>query len=180
MTHNLAHGAQVVLGWLSSSLDRGVRWLGYVAMLLVGALSVIVAYEVILRYFLHRPTVWVTDFSAYMILYICLLAAASVQMQRRHVAIDVIIGILGRRARATMELITTVLATLACSFLVWQSALFTWHSFRRGVLIRHTVVIPEYVIMAIIPIGSFFLAAVFLKQVCQLAVGTGRSPNQQE
>lgn len=171
---NMRQWAKGSLSRLFTWLDSVVRWLSYVAMVLVGALTVGITYEVVVRYFFNRPTIWAQDFSMYILLYITFLAAAWVQMEHAHVTIDVTLQALNPRTKRVMQFVTLVMGTLASAFWVWQSFRFTLHSFHRSEIINRPVQVPEFIILGIIPVGAFFLFLVFLKQLCQLVMGMSK------
>ena len=120
--------------------------------------------EVIMRYFFNRPITWVVEISEYSLLYITFLGAAWVLREEGHAKVDAVLWRLPQKARAFVNMVTSVAGTLICMVLLWQGALMTWENFQSGYLTQTILEVPKYLILAIVPVGSFLLVIQFSRR----------------
>jgi TRAP-type C4-dicarboxylate transport system permease small subunit len=71
---------------------------------------------------------------------------------------------LGPRAKRYFDLIHGVMGVAVCGTLCWYGAVVTWGQYQRGVVDIQVVDMPKYLILVIIPLAFFFLAAQFARR----------------
>ena len=120
--------------------------------------------NVAMRFFLHRPQVWVMEFSEYGILYITFLGGAWVLKKEGHVKVDWVLNYLKPRNCALLNTITSFVGIILFLIITWYGAETTWSHFVRGTYRITLLEIPMYLILAVIPIGSFFISIQFLSR----------------
>lgn len=89
----------------------------YIASLLMFAVAVIVAimfYEVILRYFFGKPTLWVEELSRWLGGVIFLLAGGYAMQQRSHIRVVIVYDLVSRRAQRIFDVIATLCILTFC------------------------------------------------------------------
>jgi TRAP-type C4-dicarboxylate transport system permease small subunit len=123
-----------------------------------------VVYEVVMRYFLGRPTIWVVELSEYSLLFITFLGATWVLRREGHVKLDLVLGRLNPRTQVLLNIITSVLSAAICLALLWYSAEVTWDHFQSGWIRPKVLNIPSAYILVIIPVGSLLLFIQFLRR----------------
>lgn len=69
------------------SLNRGIEVL---LILLMGALTVVVTWQVIARYIMTNPSSWTEELARFMLVWVSILGAAYVSGRREHIAIDIL------------------------------------------------------------------------------------------
>ncbi len=136
-----------------------------VAAALLFIMIAAVSYDVIGRQFFNSSGAWAVELSEYIMIYLTFLLAPWVLRQGGHVRVDVLVNLLGPRMQFLLGLITGLAAAIACLILFWFSLEVTLDSFQRGVVLRRVLQVPQYVLLAVIPLGSLFL---FLRFVCRI------------
>ncbi len=74
------------------------------------ALALVVAYEVLARYFLNHPTIWAYDLSLFMFAYIAALGGAHAQQRRAHINVDILYLNVSARTQSLFNLLSYSLA----------------------------------------------------------------------
>ncbi len=162
---------QVQRGWrrvarrYDNILAQIEAFFAVVAAILLFAMIATVSYDVIGRQFFSSPGPWAVELSEYIMLYLTFLLAPWVLRQDGHVRVDILVNRLGLRTRFLFSLVAGFAAAIACLVLFWFSLEVAVESYQRGVMLRKVLQVPQYVLLAIIPLGSLFL---FLRFVCQI------------
>jgi C4-dicarboxylate transporter DctQ subunit len=131
-------------------------------LLILGTVSV--CYEVLMRYFLGRPQIWVVEGVSYSLLFITFLSGAWVLRREGHVRMDLLLGRLDPRNQALLNIVTSLLAAIVWFVISWYTAQLTWRLYLEGVRIESGLQPPKAPIIAIIPFGSFLLFVQLLIQ----------------
>lgn len=147
-------------------LDRLLQATSYLAGALLLCLGTSVVVEVVMRYFLNRPTRWVVEFSEYMLLYMAFLGGAWVLRSDGHVKIDLLVEMLPPSVQATLYRITSWVGALVCGLFFWSSASFTWETFESGEVLFRAVHVPKWAVLLVIPVGLFLLMLQFVRRAC--------------
>lgn len=136
-------------------------FLGMLAMLSAaafGALSFIIAYEVLVRWLGFRPPVWPVAISEYTLLYATVLAAPWVLRRAEHVQVTTLIAVIPGRARKVAERIVCGLGMAVCLVVAWFALKVTLSA--QGLEIR-SFEMPRWIVYAPLPLGFFLLAVEF-------------------
>lgn len=93
------------------------------AIVLAGVLLVFVMLsvnaEVVMRYFMRTPLVWVVEVSETLLLFITFLGAAWVLKNEGHVKMDIVLNRLKPRAQVVVNVTTSILSIIAVLLFVW-------------------------------------------------------------
>ena len=133
-----------------------------IIILVFGWLSV--CFEVIMRYFVGKPQIWVIEFVEYSLLYICFLGAPWLLRQDGHVKVDVLLNRLNPRNQALLNTITSGLATILWLLLTWYTAGTTLKAFQMGYYTATILEVPKAPLYAVMPLGSFLLFVQFSRR----------------
>lgn len=106
-------------------LDRAARALAYAAGVLLILLALLTVADVLLRWLWNAPIYGTQDLSEMGLVLVVFGAVAYCGRAGGHVAVDLFVGFLGRRARRASELLVR-LASVAIF------AVLSWQMFRRG------------------------------------------------
>jgi len=147
---------------LTPSYDRAVEKLITWAACLAGGLllvvGLIVFYEVLCRHVFDAPTLWVMDYSIYLVMWAVLLASAYTMRSRGHVLVDVVIARMRPDLQRSIKLGTHI---IICTFALVLSAAGAYsciRAYQMKELTLSALYIPLYYPMSSIPVGFALLA----------------------
>jgi len=120
--------------------------------------------DVILRYSLNRPIHWMLEITEYIMLYIPFLCAAIVLKEEGHIRVDLLISRFSRKNKTWVNMITSLVGGIVMLIYAGFGAQATLDAFKRGVPSLESLKIPVFLILMIIPIGSFLFTIQFLRQ----------------
>ncbi|HBW35770.1 MAG TPA: ABC transporter substrate-binding protein [Desulfosporosinus sp.] len=146
--------------------------------LLIIVLNLIIGYEVIARYVLNAPTIWVHEASGMLFGTYIVLGAAYILSIKGHVNMDLVYNRLSRRQQAFIDIITFGVFAAFCVALIFKGGERALYSIR---IMEHSSSIwgpPLYPIKIMLPIGAFLLLlqgiAKFARDVTTLVKGEER------
>ena len=90
-------GLRLLQPFRHSEYRRLIAALAFGGALLMGGMALWITYEVLMRYFLERPTFWAVDLSEYAMLWAAFLAAPWVLRCEGHVRVEVFVERRGGR-----------------------------------------------------------------------------------
>lgn len=90
-----------------SAIDYISLGISRVGMFLVAFIVAIMFYEVVMRYFFEKPTLWVNEMSLWLGGFIYLLAALYVLQQRGHIRITLLYDVVPRWLQRVFDVIST-------------------------------------------------------------------------
>lgn len=149
---------------ISNTFDRVLTILLVLAGVLLISCWLSICLEVVMRYFLNRPQVWVVEISEYTLAWVTFLGAAWLLKEEGHVKIDILLNQLSPRMQSLLNIITSSLCVMIWLILTWYSGQVIWHFFEDGLVTQTTLELPRAPIYAIVPIGSFLLFVQFLRR----------------
>lgn len=109
--------------------NRLMYWVSAVAILLA---SLILTYEVVMRYFFRAPTIWEIEFSIYLGVLATFLGAAYGLKDRAHINIDIFVRALPAGVQNKLSKITYLLSLLFCILLAYKGWEFWWEALSKG------------------------------------------------
>ncbi len=118
--------------------------------------------NVAMRYLMHKPQVWVIELCEYSILYMTFLGAAWLHKKKGHVSVDWMVALLPPKYTELLNLMTSYIGAALFLLITWYGVETTWSHYVRGTYRITLLETPMYLILGIIPIGSFLLALEFL------------------
>lgn len=141
-------------------IDAFSDWLGRVVAWLTLLLVLVVFLVVLLRYVFGIGSVALQESALYLHAPIFLLGATYTLRHDRHVRVDVVYRLLGKKGRALLDLLGTLLLLLPlCGFLVWSSwdyVAMAW-TIREGS--REAGGLPlVFVLKTLLPVAALLLA----------------------
>ena len=149
---------------LTCIFDGIIGGAAHVASILLAIIIICVLYEVVMRYFLNSPTIWVVQITEIGPLYITFLTAAWLLKRDKHVKMDLLLNSLNSRTQALLNAITSVIGTLTCLVVVWFGVLITWEHFQTGQYRPAIIDIPNAIILGVIPFGCLLLSIQFVRR----------------
>ena len=159
-------------------LDRIVGALAAlgVALAAVGLIAsmFLIAYSVVMRYFLNQPVTWVDELVGYLLVASVMLAAADALRHGEHIAVDILTERLGGRGRRLVTLAGLVAVALAAALLTVEGWDMVAFSRMVGLLSNGKLAVPMWLPQLAVPVGAALLGAAAV--VAFLLALTTRSP----
>jgi len=121
--------------------------------------------DVILRYCFNRPIHWMLEITEYILLYIPFLGAGLVLKEDGHIRVDILVNHLSHQVRKRLHLLTSFIGGFVMLTYTYFGGQVTWDHFKRGGPALESLKTPLFLILMIIPIGSFFFAVQFFRQM---------------
>lgn len=145
-------------------LDRIIDYTSYLAVALFLFSWLSVCLEVLRRYFLNRPILWVVEVTEYILVQIAFLAAAWALRNEAHVSVDVVVSHFNEKVQAFLHFMTSIIGALVCLILTYYGTVATWGAYRDNLIIPKQMGMPKYLVMMVIPIGCFLLFGQFIRR----------------
>ncbi len=163
---------------------RAVGWIsevtGYLSAIALVLATLVTAHAVFVRYFLRQPTVWQTETTVYLLMFVAFVGAAYGLKHHAHVGVDLLIDQVPTRPQLLVRLITA-LACLAVVLVVMWTAYQSWH---EAYLFDHRSAtafrFPLWIAYAILPLGMLTVALQYVAMIAEGVMGlAGRLPLSQ-
>jgi TRAP-type C4-dicarboxylate transport system permease small subunit len=149
---------------LRGLIKRINYWCASLAGLILLFINFSIFVDVILRYFFRRPSIWITEVSTYLFLYIIFLATSYALEQGMHIKVTFFRFHLSVRATRILDLACSVFAMIFCFVLLWQTSAMTWSAFKEKWTSPTILNAPYAYIYVVMVFGSFLLLVTFLLQ----------------
>jgi C4-dicarboxylate transporter DctQ subunit len=138
----------------------------------------LIAYSVVMRYFLNQPVSWVDEIVGYLLVASVMLAAADALRQGEHIAVDILTEHLSLSGRRITELAGFVAVALAAALLTFEGIDMVEFSRMVGLLSNGKLAIPMWIPQIVVPIGAGLMGVAAVVGFIQLA--RGKAPVVQE
>lgn len=163
----------------ANTLSEVAGWLSGAALILATGVTV---HAVLVRYLFAQPTIWQTEFSIYLLMFVAFVGATYGLKHNAHVGVDLLVDSLPVRARLILRIATSIFAlVVVCAVL--YSASHEWQAAYEGGWESATAWrAPLGVVYGILPIGMLLVALqllAFLIEGVQFLMGRlepGRQP----
>jgi len=148
---------------LNALFDRVITGFAVLAGFLLAFSVISVTVSVATRYFFNFPIGWVTEISAYILLYITFMIAAWVLKEGAHVTIDIVLELLRPNIQSVISIFTSYLCAAVCLILTFFGARETWELYSTGYFTPTELELPKWTINIVIFVGSLLLFIQFLR-----------------
>lgn len=149
---------------VNSIFDGTIGLLAILMAIVIVFIMLTVSADVVMRYFLNRPTVWVIEISEYLLLSITFLGGAWVLKREGLVKMDLLLNRLNPKNQAIVNLITSAIGTLVCLAIFWFGTAVTWDFYQTGYFMHSELKPPKFILLAIIPAGMLLLSIQFIRR----------------
>jgi TRAP-type C4-dicarboxylate transport system permease small subunit len=103
-----------------------------------------------------------------------LLAAPGLLRQGQHIRVDIVLRVLPDKVGWLLEWLGDILGLICCLYFVWHGARVAAASFASGALSIKTLVLPEWWLLAPMPLAFVLLGVEFLFRMYRLALAERR------
>ena len=138
-------------------VDKINEWVGRLTSFLIIPLIAVMVWGVTLRYVFDSPLVWSDEMSQFIFGGYIMLGGGYALLKEAHVNVPILHSRLRPRARAALDLITSVLFYGFCGVMLWKGIDMAWPSLKG---LEHSFSVwgpPVYPVKLTIPIGAFLL-----------------------
>jgi len=138
-----------------TAIDSINKWTGNIICYLVVVITLTGVYEVAMRYFFNRPTIWVWEINGFLLSVFVALGGGYTLLVRGHVRVDIVYDYLSPRAKAITDTVTSLFIFLFLGILLWQGIEQGLLSLER-LETTHTMFRPPiYPFKIILALGTF-------------------------
>ncbi|MBP1714358.1 MAG: transporter DctQ-related protein [Deltaproteobacteria bacterium] len=151
-------------------------WSGKVVSYFIYVGIVVLAFEVILRYFWNAPTVWAHGYSQRLFGSYFILVGAYTLFKGGHVRVDVLYNRYGAKGKAILDLVNYGFLLMWSAVLLMEGWTFFIRSFRMREVDEMVLAHPVYPVKFLLVIGVLLIAlqglTLFMGSLKQLLRGT--------
>lgn len=148
------------------TLYTGIKKMNLICATIAGILILFVTFSIFLdvffRYFFRSPSIWITEVSTYLFLYIIFLAAPFALQRGQHIRVTFLQYRLNAKAIRLIDLVCSILAMTFCSVLLWQAARMTWQAYVEKWVSPTVLNAPLAYVFIVMVVGSILLLTTFL------------------
>lgn len=152
--------AKTILRQADTMIGLLVRLCFVLACCALVAIVCITIYEIVMRYFLNSPTIWVSDAVRYLLACVILLGLPDVTLRQGHVSIDLVSSRFDVASRYRRFLF--LVGALTCFFVSWLVLNVFLSQLSSQILTHGLWQIPRFWITGAILIGFFLSGLTFL------------------
>jgi len=138
---------------------------GFVAAAVLGAVVLLVGFDVLSRNIGLKPLVWINEVTEYALPLATLAAAPWLMWRNQHVRLDLLGAALAPRAQRTVDRLSAALALVVSLVIVWYGLLALLDSRAAGSLVLKALVFPEWWLYVPVPIAFGLLAVECARRV---------------
>ncbi len=117
-------------------IDKISMFIGRLTMMLIALMTLVMMYEVLLRYVFERPTLWANELTLWIAGFVFLTAGIYAMQQRCHIRIFLLYDVMPRWVQRLFDCLSTFFIALFAFFLVYGSykqvfvnKLYKWETF---------------------------------------------------
>lgn len=128
--------------------------------------------DVILRYFFNKPSIWITEVSSYLFLYIIFFGTAYALQNGLHIRVTFLIDQLNKTLTRIFNLLTSLLGILFSFALLWQTSSMTWAAYSEGWTSPTMLSAPYAYVHVSMAFGSLLLFITFVFRTILIFIGS--------
>ena len=140
------------------------NFMAYLAGILLFIMVLSICYEIVLRYFFSRPTLWVVGLVEYILFCATFLGTGWLLRKDGHVKVDIGMAFFSEKGRALLNAITSCIGIASCIVMTLYGTKTTYDFFVRNIMTSQDPEIPKFLLLAFIPLGFFFLVIEFIRR----------------
>ena len=168
------------LGKLSNIFDRTCDLLAILAAVLLMLTLVLVNSEVFIRGFTGHSIIWVIEICEYCLLFITFLGTAWLLKRNGHIMIDFVVLRLRSKPQAAVRIFSSIISLIVSLVMTWYSIRVTLGHFQAGYVISSGLMPRSFIILSVIPVGSFLLSIQFMRMTYEYLKGWQRLSKQEQ
>ncbi len=135
---------------------------GYLSAVALVLATLAMTHGVLNRYLFGRPTVWQTEVSIYLLVFVTFVGAAYGLKHHAHVGVDLLVERLPVRARLAARLFNAILSLVVVFFVLWTSYNTWWEAVEGNFRSPTALRAPLSLVYGIVPLGMLLVALQYL------------------
>ena len=140
---------------------------GYLSAIALVLATLAMMHGVLTRYLLGRPTVWQTEVSVYLLVFVTFVGAAYGLKHHAHVGVDLLVERLPVRGQLVMRLFTAVLSLVVVVAVIWTAYGTWWEAVEGGFRSPTSLRAPLAIAYGILPLGMLLVAFQYIAFVIE-------------
>lgn len=135
---------------------------GYLSAVALVLATVIMTYGVSMRYLFGKATIWQTEVSIYLLVFVTFVGAAYGLKHHAHIGVDLLVERLPLRPQLIVRVITALLAMGVAGIVVWTSYATWWEAVEGDFRTPTALRAPLSVVYGILPVGMLLVIFQYL------------------
>ncbi|GEP26749.1 TRAP transporter small permease [Cryobacterium levicorallinum] len=135
---------------------------GYLSGLALLAATFTMMHGVASRYFFGHPTIWQTEFSIYLLMFVTFVGAAYGLRHHAHVGVDLLVQSAPPRVQLILRLVSSVLSLLVIIVVAYTATAMWWEATEGGWTSSTAWRAPLSLVYAILPLGMLLIACQYI------------------
>lgn len=135
---------------------------GYLSAIALVVATFVMLQSVLTRYLFGLPTVWQTEVSIYLLIFVTFFGAAYGLKHHAHVGVDLLVERVPLRRQLVIRIVTSVMALAVVLIVVWTSGLLWYEAYEGGGRSPTALRAPLSVVYAILPLGMILVACQYI------------------
>jgi len=152
----------------ANAMSQLTGYLSGVALLLATGATM---HGVASRYFFGHPTIWQTEFSIYLLMFVTFVGGAYGLRHHAHVGVDLFVQRLPSRPQLAMRVVAAVLSLVVVLIVLWTATDMWWEAYQNGWTSSTAWGPPLSVVYAILPLGMLLVACQYIAMVIEAVLG---------
>jgi TRAP-type C4-dicarboxylate transport system permease small subunit len=140
---------------------------GYLSAVALVLATLAMMHGVLSRYLLGRPTVWQTEVSIYLLVFVTFVGAAYGLKHHAHVGVDLLVERLPVRGQLVVRLVTALMSLVVVLAVVWTASGTWWEAVEGSFHSPTALRAPLSVVYAILPLGMLLVACQYIAFVIE-------------
>jgi TRAP-type C4-dicarboxylate transport system permease small subunit len=159
---------------LIENFNRVMYWFGAIAIVVS---SLVITYNVIMRYLLRIPTIWEIELAIYLGIMATFLGAPYGLKEGAHINIDLVIRVFSKSLQDKLNRVTSFISLGFCIFLAYNGWLYWWKAFSKGWRSESLWGPPLAIPYFFIPMGMTLLSLQFIIEILRIGKSKKISSN---
>lgn len=153
---------------------------GYLSGVALVIATLVTTHGVFVRYVLRESTIWQTETTIYLLMFVTFVGAAYGLKHHAHVGVDLLVEQVEGRVRLVWKLITAVLCLAVVLIVLWSSYHMWYDAWQGGHRSATAWRAPLSIAYAILPLGMLLVALQYVAMIVEGVQGLrGRIPLSQ-
>jgi TRAP-type C4-dicarboxylate transport system permease small subunit len=148
---------------INKVIDFCINVMAGFAAVWLGFLLLSISYATFSRFVFHSPKSNLIEISAYGLLFITFLASPWLLRQHGHINVDLFLEMYTPKVRARVQQVNDLLGLATCLVICFFAAKLTISNYTSGIKVMDSMHTPQFLLLAAIPLGLFFLAVQFFR-----------------
>lgn len=153
---------------------------GYLSAAALIIATLVTLHAVASRYFFGVPTIWQTEMSIYLLMFVTFVGAAYGLRHHAHVGVDLVVERLPTKPQLVLRITTALLAIVVVGAVAWTAGEIWWEAVEGDFRSPTAWRAPLSVVYAILPLGMLLVILQYVAFVIEAVVALfGRAPDGQ-